>query len=648
MAAPAFKPTTYTDFISGLEGGQNSGVSPLLLQKNQISFGLNLSLRGGYAKCRPPYFKKVLDFGGDSIFQSNVETGIFQGAGYYRPDYGVESLLAQIGGRLIKFTENGSSWTVSDVSVPGDLNDPSSGQVWMWQSEKWLIVDDGTTALPIFYDGTNSRRSYGASVKLGNAVTFNPAKPPLTADGAPDSTVGVSVTLDAPYTGQFNIPVIFNGEFYQPVESATGYNILLKNVSATPGTQILSGSEIVVQPSPITTNIHIINSDPIDALQTFVQDDGTGVGTPYVPTTPLPDNGAGSDVRTGKWGLPAGTVINITLDNAFPTTPSSIKIAMHKQWQQLLYLQTVPLTRTEDLAEFWDVIAVSNGGLVLTVQLRPINTPGLGNGFYGEREGYYWSAPQSVRAIFNTVKTTIQNGQAIGSFSTAQPSFVLGKTVGDFNIPANGTTITIQANTPFTGSPNQAVTINGNPLQISPPAVNPPSSNLILLNLKDTSTVNYTNPTPIFSVPELPAGRMGTYGMGRNWLSLVDGISYIAGDIVGGGSGTPANNFRDAVLKITENDFLAGGGTFRLPGSGDIITSIRFTANLDASLGQGALQIGTQFSFFSNNAPVDRTTWETLTNPIQSESLIDRGSLAQNSTILVNSDLFFRSPDGYG
>jgi hypothetical protein len=141
---------------------------------------------------------------------------------------------------------------------------------------------------------------------------------------------------------------------------------------------------------------------------------------------------------------------------------------------------------------------------------------------------------------------------------------------------------------------------------------------------------------------------MGAYGMGRNWESLTDGISYVAGDIVGGAAGTQAENYRDSVLKMTENTYLAGGGTFRLPGTGDIITAMTFPAMMDTSLGQGALQIFTAFTAFSNNSPPDRATWAALTYPIQTESLKGNGSLGQNSTIDVNSDTFFRSGIGVG
>lgn len=150
-----------------------------------------------------------------------------------------------------------------------------------------------------------------------------------------------------------------------------------------------------------------------------------------------------------------------------------------------------------------------------------------------------------------------------------------------------------------------------------------------------------------FTIPaELPAGRMGAYGMGRNWLCLTDGKRFIASDIVGSQSGTIANDFRDSVLHITENNYLVGGGFFTVPGSIGDIQAMTFTATLDASLGQGALQVGTSSHVFSCNAPVDRLTWQTLTNPILTESLIANGALNQNATILWNGDIIFRARDG--
>lgn len=147
-------------------------------------------------------------------------------------------------------------------------------------------------------------------------------------------------------------------------------------------------------------------------------------------------------------------------------------------------------------------------------------------------------------------------------------------------------------------------------------------------------------------IPQLPPGRMGAYGLGRNVMCLADGKRFIYGDIVGGSSGQKALNFRDAVLNVTENAFLVGGGFFSVPGSIGDIRAMLFTSTLDVALGQGPLQVFTATKVFSCAVPTDRLTWQNLQNPILTESLIGNGAQGQNSTLSCNSDTYFRSVDG--
>ena len=134
--------------------------------------------------------------------------------------------------------------------------------------------------------------------------------------------------------------------------------------------------------------------------------------------------------------------------------------------------------------------------------------------------------------------------------------------------------------------------------------------------------------------------------MGRVWESMIDGISFLGGDIVDSSSGSPAYNNRDSVLKITQNQYLNGGGLFRVPGSVGSIQAMKFVAMLDVSLGQGALQIFTPTNVFTCNAPVDDTVWATTTNPILTQALIGAGGISQDSVSPSNGDLIFRSADG--
>jgi hypothetical protein len=575
----SYTPKTFADFLGAFEGGVNSGVQPLLLAKNQLAFGMNCTVRGTFVTDRPPVSKKTLIY--DTLAsQTLVENGLFQGAGYYRPDFGTESLIAQISGHLFKFTETGTSWTVSDISVPGDPNNATTSQVWMWQAEKWMIVQDGTGKLPIFYDGVASRRSYGPSVVLGVVNATSLVKPP---------TIGSSltVTLNTAWTGPFNVPVIFNKAFYQTVSSLVG-NVILTNVSALAAALVPSGSQITVNPNYI-----------------------------------------------GYTGLAAATV-SVPSGGTFCAIPSFCK-------QCYTFSVTLSMQSIGGVAVGNQVLlqTTNNGTQTYTVDavnavLKTINISRLDCSVVSPVSVYMVPPPHMADVI--AANTLVQFASNMG------PNVSLGTTTADFVNPPLTGTVNVSLNTPYSGPANQLCFIGTEQYIINAAPVSG-GMTLILINLSDATSTNYAFPLDILSVPELPAGRMGVYGMGRNWMSLIDGISFIGGDIVGGAAGTPAHNYRDSVLKTTENTFLVTG-SFRLPGSGDIINSMVFTANLDLSLGQGPLQVGTAVSMFSCNAPVDRTTWQALTNPILTESLIGLGPLNQNSTILVNSDTFFRSLDG--
>lgn len=136
---------------------------------------------------------------------------------------------------------------------------------------------------------------------------------------------------------------------------------------------------------------------------------------------------------------------------------------------------------------------------------------------------------------------------------------------------------------------------------------------------------------------EVPTGSVMAYGRGRLWVAVNNGQEFVAGDIAGGTTG---------VLGFTENDFLSGGGAFRIGANVGRIRAMKFVMNLDTSLGQGPLQVLCERAIYSVNAPTNREAWSTITDPIQTESLINFGATGHYSTVLVNGDLFFRAEDG--
>lgn len=244
-------------------------------------------------------------------------------------------------------------------------------------------------------------------------------------------------------------------------------------------------------------------------------------------------------------------------------------------------------------------------------------------------------------------------GAAVFLSSGTAPSVVVGNLAANFTAPAVGATVVTQLTSAYTNVIGQVLFINGKQYKLT--AYNPVfipggTNNVTLQNINDSRSGHQFNtgifPAQIFNFPELPVGRMMDYVQNRVWQSRPDGLSFIAGDQSGDPSGSPAYQFRDAVLKVAGNDLLRNGGFFTVPDNLGQISAIRGTAQLDAALGQGPVMIVCPRGVFSNNAPSDRSLWATLTTPIVSESLIGLGGLSQNSTIVVNGDLMFRAVDG--
>ena len=241
----------------------------------------------------------------------------------------------------------------------------------------------------------------------------------------------------------------------------------------------------------------------------------------------------------------------------------------------------------------------------------------------------------------------IGNGSTVTLVGGTLPNVTVGTVATGFVTPAIGASVTVALNQVYNGALNQVVYIGGAQFLITGTSSTvAPANTITVENLTDKVGAVIATGGTLVTLPELPPGRMGTYGQGRVWQSGIDGISFIAGDIVGGSSGAPAFNGRDAVLKVTENTLLAQGGAFRVPSSGETITAMAFSAILDTSLGQGPLQIFTNKNIFSCATPADRTTWQNLTTPILTQSLKGSGASSQYGVIPVNADNIFRSPDG--
>jgi hypothetical protein len=142
---------------------------------------------------------------------------------------------------------------------------------------------------------------------------------------------------------------------------------------------------------------------------------------------------------------------------------------------------------------------------------------------------------------------------------------------------------------------------------------------------------------------EVPTGSCMAYGNGRLWVA--HRRYFVGGDIVGGPSGTLDNDYKDSVLKFTENSYIASGGSFTVPIQSGDITTLQFVAQLDTALGQGELVIGTANSVFTMNVPWSRDEWKTTAEPLIRTAQIGFGPTSDDGATLVNGDLFYRGKD---
>lgn len=252
----------------------------------------------------------------------------------------------------------------------------------------------------------------------------------------------------------------------------------------------------------------------------------------------------------------------------------------------------------------------------------------------------------------NYVGSTIFAGtQFVKSGAPPDPS-IRAENVSQFVVPANGATVrvylkpgydlSIGLNLKFSysGSAQFIVTAFG--------TTTAAANHVLLINVTGVPTTVVAFPKDLESKAELPVGTCMDYYMGRLWLA--NGREYLAGDIVGSPatptSGNPAYNFTDSILNITENSYLALGGTFLVPTQAGDIRALSHPANLDTALGEGQLLALTRNTIYSVNVVPQRAAWAALSEPIQRVVQITFGSCGHRCLVQVNGDLFYQSIDG--
>ena len=147
------------------------------------------------------------------------------------------------------------------------------------------------------------------------------------------------------------------------------------------------------------------------------------------------------------------------------------------------------------------------------------------------------------------------------------------------------------------------------------------------------TTLNFYAPGVIKDNISIPVGSVMAYGNGRLWVAHNNNL--FAGDLVGTSS--------NSEIKFSETIYLNGGGSFYF---NENVTGLVFLPGVDNSVGQGDLIVFTQNSIFAIKATnYDRATWQ-QTQGMQRKVFVGRGAVNQESIILTDRDIYFRSNEG--
>jgi hypothetical protein len=652
MTAPTpFAAQELVDFLFAFPRGVDMGRAELLLPKNQVAYAENATVRGDFLSPRPPHYRRPLLFSATTALSANLTSaevrqaftgGQWQGACYFWPDTGSECLMEMVSGHLYRISMGSIPLTVDDVTptklVGGqtvfDANDQPhvQPQAWLWQSERWVIVEDGVN-VPIIFDGSTgiSRRCRQAGAVVGT-IPVSPGKVPGVGSTR-------NVTLAAPFAADVGDMVAL----VDPNKKFLGYYRVQDYVASAD----TNNAEV----SNLDGVLNIIN--PGDTVQrTYPKPTLTKFG--FVEY--FDGSGGHAEIAYGNnasyWKMPGKT----GLSTGFPgQNGDSIYFdrAVVLSGQFLGPGQVIPRITTVD---------PTNSGCTLPDGSQVSNPTGpftvtAGAGVPAINVGPLNRSPLQPATQFGYGILVGCNAYYIAQVPTSE---VIGTVAVQKTLNAGASAVAIQLNAAYTGvdkfgddgtgviDPNNKITINGVAYSISKYTPTAVANQYTLYCVSLPTGVDTTTDIPaastLQSLSELPIGRMGAYILGRNWICLADSRSYWASDLCGGSSGNQKYNYRDAVLKSTENDTLNGGGFFTVPGND--IRCIIGTAQLDTSLGQGPVGIGTPYAFFSNQAPFDRTEWAKLTTPLQTASVISNGPLGHKSTVAANGDTLYRALDG--
>lgn len=221
---------TLYDGLTQIRRGIDSEKAPPIIGVDQLSFAINATFRSGFPENRPGMAQ--IDLTGDDF-----QLGKWQGAHSYVASNGQPSIVASIGGEIIRFDPISNS--VTNLSTGSGLTNPSNlSHAWMVQAETYLVIQDGSS-IPLIWDGASLRRANpvafgGTELPVGKMMEYNNGRlwvalPDLRSFVAGD--LAYSITGSAVDLLSFTENIFLNGGGSFAMPSTAGFITAMKTVS---------------------------------------------------------------------------------------------------------------------------------------------------------------------------------------------------------------------------------------------------------------------------------------------------------------------------------------------------------------------------------------------------------------------------------
>ena len=620
------KVTGQRDWSGGVDSNKTptitSALNPNGLGLNQTAWMANCSVRDGSISPRDGWKLKGQIVSASSLPYLLGST--FQGKFSYVPSSGTPYEIHVIGGHVIKVDPDFVTPPI-DLSAIYNLTFTYTvgvlPKVYFCQAGQFLVIQSGdynsatkTGQLPLFWNGNTLTISDGITgvTSIGQNIPNTYSIVPLAAWVA-DATPGVINQLytNSPYAGNEN-------------------DIVTVSVAPAP---ISSGPD-----AGVTIGVFQVGFFSGGITLTTISVTGSQTGAPNVSVldTPL--------FLTNTILSPATQSVTM-VENPLP----ALTIAPNTGVPAAGHGVTVSFTgsiyvyggQTGDIIYWWHggtaygtfkVTSIYQGGMTI-VAVAPLN---VGSAMSGSNNTFLQI--NNTNPLFFPLKNYLLvpgTGQTISiPFDGSDPNGYAGSIGDTISIPSYGTYMVVG---------NRYTGINTGGTAVSLRAIAP-------MNVGSIFPFSFTLTTTIAAgtvgalINQIPAALAMAYYMGRLWYAT--GATANAGDIVGGSAGTAIYDYLDSVLSVTENPLVLGGDGFTMPSGSDNITGFGIPQMINASLGQGLLNIGTANAVFALQVPVTRADWIATGANNAPEIFVvatSNGFVNDWSVTGVNGDLWYQS-----